>query len=425
MRAYNDTLRQTNLIEDAYRRSLFIDDRLRPSLAVESAIDAAMRRAQVVDWEKARVSSLADIAGNPALTGGPGDLAKQNSWTLDAISSLKSQVALGALAQTQVAALVGPLDEVRRIEDHLRTFALPAVDAARRLSSFYFGAIEPTALAQLRDYSSSIARAMACVGTPWLDVQNQLSSISAFSELQRIGLSVNAFPAFDRQLADGLRQSLGDWRDVIEWPKNLASDAIARTSFYHDRGLDLGLTDFPEPAFRESASLAGLDYTPPPFLPEFYVPGEEQAQESADDDEEGFRRTNAAHDRLQRFESHLRRFIASRMREAFGEDWIRHNIPGEMRDKWTYKKETAAKAGEADWPLIAYADFTDYLTIVTRNDNWNTVFKQYFARPESVRESFQRLNPIRLCTMHARLITQDDELYLLVETKRILKAIEQ
>jgi hypothetical protein len=92
---------------------------------------------------------------------------------------------------------------------------------------------------------------------------------------------------------------------------------------------------------------------------------------------------------------------------------------------WVHKKETAAKAGEADWPLIAYADFTDYLAIVTRNDNWNAVFKQYFTRPESVRESFQRLYPIRLCTMHARLITQDDELYLLVETKRILRAIDR
>ncbi len=51
------------------------------------------------------------------------------------------------------------------------------------------------------------------------------------------------------------------------------------------------------------------------------------------------------------------------------------------------------------------------------------VFKPIFKRPMLVQESFQRLYPIRMCTMHARLITQDDELYLYVETKRILKAI--
>ncbi len=41
----------------------------------------------------------------------------------------------------------------------------------------------------------------------------------------------------------------------------------------------------------------------------------------------------------------------------------------------------------------------------------------------SVQESFRRLYPIRLATMHARLITEDDELYMYVETKRILTAI--
>ncbi len=58
-----------------------------------------------------------------------------------------------------------------------------------------------------------------------------------------------------------------------------------------------------------------------------------------------------------------------------------------------------------------------------RTDNWELVFKDVFRRPESVRESLQRLYPIRLCTMHARLITLDDELLLHVEVKRILKTI--
>ena len=79
--------------------------------------------------------------------------------------------------------------------------------------------------------------------------------------------------------------------------------------------------------------------------------------------------------------------------------------------------------GDREWPLIAYADFTDYERIIVRNDNWNAVFKQTFRRKEFVRESFQRLYPIRLSTMHARVITQEDLLYLLVETKRLLTAM--
>lgn len=63
------------------------------------------------------------------------------------------------------------------------------------------------------------------------------------------------------------------------------------------------------------------------------------------------------------------------------------------------------------------------MPIITKRDNWEDIFKPFFGRAESVMESFQRLYPIRICTMHARLITQDDELYLYVETKRILSAI--
>ena len=75
-------------------------------------------------------------------------------------------------------------------------------------------------------------------------------------------------------------------------------------------------------------------------------------------------------------------------------------------------------------PLLAYADFTDYELIICRADNWREVFSQTFKRPESVRESFQRLYPIRICTMHARPITQDDELFLYVELRRLIGVIE-
>lgn len=51
------------------------------------------------------------------------------------------------------------------------------------------------------------------------------------------------------------------------------------------------------------------------------------------------------------------------------------------------------------------------------------MFRPVFGRAEDVRESFQRLFPIRIATMHARLVTLDDELLLRVETRRVLKAI--
>ncbi|MEX0805198.1 MAG: hypothetical protein WD688_18030 [Candidatus Binatia bacterium] len=73
--------------------------------------------------------------------------------------------------------------------------------------------------------------------------------------------------------------------------------------------------------------------------------------------------------------------------------------------------------------MIAYADFTDYERVICRGDNWRDVFAPFFRRPESLRESLQRLYPIRLDTMHARFITQDDELLLYVETRRLMGII--
>ena len=111
------------------------------------------------------------------------------------------------------------------------------------------------------------------------------------------------------------------------------------------------------------------------------------------------------------------------MKVAFGNDWIKHRVPGTIQQAWKDKREKARDNGERERPLIAYADFTDYETIITKKDNWTTIFKPVFKRPMLVQESFRRLYPIRTCTMHARVITQNDELYLYAETTRLLSAI--
>jgi hypothetical protein len=121
----------------------------------------------------------------------------------------------------------------------------------------------------------------------------------------------------------------------------------------------------------------------------------------------------------------VRTFIDRRMTEAFGPNWIKHQTPAEMMEQWKKTHATAVAKGEAEQPLICYADFSDYIMIIERRDNWNGAFKAVFGRPEDVRESFLRLLPVRICTMHARIITLDDELLLRVETRRVLRAISR
>jgi hypothetical protein len=342
--------------------------------------------------------------------------------------------------QAAIHAAYGPVEDWRRaglldLTSHLRSefqglqqiatkmqaqFRLPEIAEATRLFRDWENSAAANATKRYREQASEFQRAVEAMRAPWLDIEDRIRSLGGFVELQGIGHTLRTMPAFDTHVADAIRLDLGDWRDKLAWPSEIFTDPLVRTSFYADRGLDRALTAFPAGAFEQSISIAGLKGTLPPLAEGYHVESEVEPDEAQ---EAGFVRTNAAHDRLQRFESQMRKFIDERMTEAFGEQWSKHQVPGDIRQAWVQKQQRARDRGEPEWPLIAYADFADYVPIITRKDNWERVFERIFQRAASVQESFQRLYPIRICTMHARLITQDDQLYLYVETKRLLTTI--
>lgn len=255
----------------------------------------------------------------------------------------------------------------------------------------------------------------------WLNELDEMESIQRLINLQYMGSSVHINRAFSSQCSDSLRKLLGDWREEITWPKSIWEDLSARLSFYETLGFDAKLTNVPAPAFQEILDVSEIRSEPPdlieaygPFFPASKNPGEEFA----------LVRTNKAHDWLQRLESQLRRFIDCEMTRAFGTNWIYQQLPKTIVNRWQNRKETAEKTGVPTRPLVSYADFSDYELIVCQRDRWDQVFGRLFERGESVRESFQRLYPIRNDTMHGRPITQDDELLLYVETKRLMSVIK-
>ena len=329
-------------------------------------------------------------------------------------------------------ALESPLDEIRHagvfdtvfrselglarqwLTDYENRFRLPDVGHVSRLMA------ELQADSNVTRVGSAFQRSIESMKSPWLDIDNEIGSVQRLYELKGIGELISRHSTFDHAVAENLRDSLGDWRDVITWPEDIWSDLGARVDLYVDLGFDADLTDLPAPAFREITAVADIR-TRPPSLVEVYGPPVPPAADS--DEETGLVRTNEAHDWLQRLESNLRRFIDSKMTEAFGAEWPRHQLPNKKYEEWVSKKGAATRAGAPSRPLIAYADFTDYVLIICKRDNWDQVFSHFFERPESVRESFQRLHPVRLDTMHARPITQDDEFLLYVETKRLMQRI--
>ncbi|MCP9630286.1 Swt1 family HEPN domain-containing protein [Rhodopseudomonas palustris] len=253
---------------------------------------------------------------------------------------------------------------------------------------------------------SSLFSAMRSMHTPWLLRENTPKSIHAFTELQAIGRALRNAAPFDQHLTNSLRNQLGDWRGLTSLPTSIFDNSKARSDFYVARGFDPSLTDFSPKAFDESTALAGLN------------------DDAINEEEIGVARTNRAHEQLLRFERKLREFINRVMTAEFGDEWVRTQTPAGMLDDWHKKKRQAEERGARIEPLISYADFSDYIKIVERTDNWKLLFKTIFCRRESVQESFFRLFPIRICTMHARLITLDDELLLRVEIRRLSQAID-
>lgn len=343
-------------------------------------------------------------------------------------------------SQAAMRAAIGPIEDLRRIGAF--NFDVPwrrEMERAQQVlidfeARFHLPELGETAslLAKIRanpvseimekyhQTTTELQRAFESMRTPWLDGQNAIRSAAAFAETQGIGHLLGNMPTFAEDLSAGLRASLGDWRAPITWRPEILTDLVARSEFYESLGFDTTLTDFPAQAFEESLDIAGLRREPPTLIDRYGCPVPRSGDK---DEEESLARTNMAHDWLLRLETQLRAFIDAKMTEAFGVDWPKHRLPKELREEWQNKKRKAEQEGGKEWPLIAYADFTDYERVICKRDNWREIFEPFFHRAESVRESFQRLHPIRLDTMHARPITQDDELLLYIETRRLVKVI--
>ena len=368
-------------------------------------------------------------------------LLNENSGITRMMESLNlhkdlARTALGPLWELRDAGVLDPpwLSEIEKMRDTLGAFEarfrLPGMEETARLLKQYeessvthwakqfHEAPGIGALQHLTQPSSDVLRAMESMRSPWLDMQSSLKSIAGFAEIQGIGASLRNLAAFDETLSAALRHNLGDWRDEITWRPEVLTDLAARSEFYLGLGFNPALTDFPRPAFEQSLDIAGLRPALPP---------RDADEDLGDDDgeEEAFQRTNTAQGVLLRLERLLRKFIDEEMTKAFGPNWMKHRLPNGLRDEWEEKKQKAEKDGAEERALIEYIDFTDYVRLICKTDNWKDVFSVVFGRVESVRETFQRLYPIRLDTAHGRLITQDDELLLSVEFKRLEKAIQK
>lgn len=292
-------------------------------------------------------------------------------------------------------------ERIERIQGGV-TEPLSAVAAYQRAEADKISRAMNAAFGSLHQQASTISEAISRIQSPLIRIEAEAASVSALARLAEIGTALNHIAPFDGTLTASLRASFGDWRDLTLPDDQLLVDPIARQAFYRETGYDAALVDFPAEGFEQV-----LEVT------EICPVGE--SEESEEIAVEVYRA-------LRRIERELRDLIVDVLVALEGENWERTALPNNMRDEWAAKREKAIANGEADAPLIHFADFTDYLRIIRKKNLWRQGFQTIFVRESDIQESLLRLGAIRVPDAHARIVTQDDLLLVRVEGNRILRA---
>lgn len=282
-------------------------------------------------------------------------------------------------------------------------FAIPDTSSLLSLSKEATSAIASLGLG-----TQGLADAMASMRTPWLDLSNQVVSAHAFAQLQSIGAGLSSLQPFSQDFSRSLRDLLGDWRDPVSFTPDIIEYEV-RARVYEEHGFDDRLIDFPDEAFDEALIISGISHR-------VVVADDDVSVEDA----ESFAATNDLHLYITQLENSLRRAIVRILHTMHGDRWHKVGLPSGMYDAWLSKKAEDRSGNELE--PIEYSDFTDYERIIVMKPNWPG-FSVMFERKESVQESFYRLHPARLATMHARALGRADVLFAMVEIHRLMRGL--
>lgn len=385
------------------------------SSSIQSVIGASEKYSELANL-LGPSAKLKQLVGGSALSGALKSVALN-----EAVISASSAFLKSSRISDEWTRQLSVFRELDRLQAGM--FSLPKLsrgDSVTRplIADPKLGAVSSFLKQHERDLFAQQALGIA-MNVPWLRTLHEAQSVTGFHELHSVGTALRSFPGFDPALTAALRLDFGDWRDKITFPENASIDAGARVELYVARGFNKSLTDFPEAAFLQSLDLAGLHEG----IPFDDAKWEEIATSDDPFEEAAYQRTNRCHNVLQRLERNIRFFNDRVMTAQYGSDWPKKQLPRDVLEAWECKKSKAEASGALLGIFIDVADFTDYEKIICQKKHWQEVFQPWFKRSASVRESFQRLYPIRVATMHSRFVTKEDELYVIAEATRLLRAI--
>jgi hypothetical protein len=323
-----------------------------------------------------------------------------------------------------VASTSFPQQEAMRrmmdLEQTVRAFRPPQVDELNSLGAVIRRVTESDWVRKTLLTEDRLLNVIRGMHTAWFEPSGASSLVENLAKLKTLGTALE-LPAYGQESSAVVREMLGDWR-CISLPEAVYADWQARSNFYRQAGFDLSLVALPEPAFTESLHVTSV-WDSGVFTP--VLSEAEDTPLGQTDSAEGAVRVRMveAFDAITGFERRVRAFLVSALSRHYGAKWCKQRVPGTVLTSWKVKRENAIAQGQQRLDLIEYADFTDYIQIITRSDNWEELFSTVFINKDDVTVSFQRLYPLRHATMHSREITKEDFVMLLVETRRVTQAI--
>ncbi len=130
--------------------------------------------------------------------------------------------------------------------------------------------------------------------------------------------------------------------------------------------------------------------------------------------------------KMKRLETELRRFIQEKL-QAASQNWWLERVPDDVRRRAEERK--ARNEGQYPWENqveahpIHYIDFTDYVKIILRRDNWEQLFSAVFKERDIISARLRDLEPIRNSIAHFRNLRSEQAARLELNARDILRSI--
>lgn len=297
---------------------------------------------------------------------------------------------------------------LKHLVTNVHLAVVPLADQIQHLSAAAAAVVQPLEeqFHRMEAWQTSLAERMAQLQNPWAIEDHLGVSIVGFARIARLHDISSSSEPFDPAGRDVFSEELGT---PVAFDESQPPDD--REAAQIDAGLNAEVLAFPQGVYSQVLFSAGFELRFEAVAPVSTDGGEVGKY---DPQHAGF---------LGEIENRLRALIETELYRIEGESWLQRRINGDLRRKWQDRKAGEHEQRGDSFPLLYYADFMELMHIICEGKNWKEAFGQFFVSKQDFQVSMQRLGPVRNTIGHNRPLIRTDQLILLAEGTRLLRAL--